>query len=222
MTHRERVLTALSHKEPDRVPLDLWGSDSRLLNQFYFKVLKHLGWEGLGEKVRPGKTAEYVDYRLSDYLDVDFRHLHIGKPKHFEKHTDAHGNTFDEWGVGSKKIGEYTTVTSHPFREPDVAAIAKHPWPRIADPGRIGGLAAQARHWHERTDYCITTTAPVSGVILEIYQDLRGTEELFTDLHLHPKFAAALLERIADVVAYAKNRLHRSSEAGHIFVGIAH
>jgi len=201
MTHRERVLTALKHQEPDRVPLDLWGSDSRLLNQFYFNVLKYLGWEGRGEMVRPGKTAEYVDYRLSDYLDVDFRHLHIGKPKSFRKHTDRDGTVFDEWGVGSKKIGEYTTVTSHPFREPDIAAIAKHRWPTVADPGRIEGLAAQARHWHEDTDYCITTTAPISGVILEVYQYLRGTEELFTDLYLHPKFAEALIEKIADVVA---------------------
>ena len=48
MTHRERVLTTLRHQEPDRVPLDLWGSDSRLLNQFYFKVLDYLGWKGLG------------------------------------------------------------------------------------------------------------------------------------------------------------------------------
>jgi uroporphyrinogen decarboxylase len=201
MTHRERVLTALRHQEPDRVPMDLWGSDSRLLNQFYFKVLDHLGWKGTGEKVRPGKTAEYVDYRLSDYLDTDFRHLVIGKPKNFQKYTDRDGNIFDEWGVGSQKIGEYTTVTSHPLREPEIAAIAKHRWPAIADPGRIEGLAAQARHWHEHTDYCITTTAPLSGVILELYQYLRGTEELFTDLHLYPKFAEALIEKIAEVVA---------------------
>ncbi len=201
MTHRERVATAIHHKEPDRVPLDLWGSDSRLLNQFYFKVLNHLGWEGYGERVRPGKTAEYVDYRLSDYLDVDFRHLHVGKPRGFEKYTDSDGNIFDEWGVGSKKVGEYTTVTRHPFREPDIAAIGKHRWPKIADPGRIEGLVGQARHWHEQTDYCITTTAPISGVILEVYQYLRGTEELFTDLHLHPKFAEALIEKIADLVA---------------------
>jgi uroporphyrinogen decarboxylase len=201
MTHRQRVLTTLRHQEPDRVPLDLWGSDSRLLNQFYFKVLDHLGWKEPGEKIRPGKTAEYVDYRLSDYLGTDFRHLHIGKPRNFEKYTDRDGNSFDEWGVGSKKIGEYTTVTSHPFREPDIAAIAKHRWPAVADPGRIEGLAAQARHWHEHTDYCITTTAPLSGVILELYQYLRGTEELFTDLHLYPKFAEALIEKIAEVVS---------------------
>jgi uroporphyrinogen decarboxylase len=201
MTHRERVLTAIKHQEPDRVPLDLWGSDSRLLNHLYFEVLKYLGWEGYGEKVRPGRTAEYVDYRLSDYLDVDFRHLHIGKPENFPKYTDAEGNIFDEWGVGSKKIGEYTTVTSHPFREPEIAAIKKHKWPVIRDLGRIAGLAAQARDWYENTDYCITTTAPISGVILEIYQYLRGTEELFTDLYLHPQFAEALIEQIADLVA---------------------
>jgi hypothetical protein len=30
MTHRERVLTAINHQEPDRVPLDLWGVETIL------------------------------------------------------------------------------------------------------------------------------------------------------------------------------------------------
>ncbi len=201
MTHRERVLAAINHKEPDRIPLDLWGSDSRLVNQFYFDVLKYLGWEGYGEKVRPGRTAEYVDYRLSDYLDVDFRHVHIGKAKNFQKYTDADGNIFDEWGIGWRMVGEYTMVGKHPFPEPDIAAIKKHQWPKIKDPGRIEGLEAQVRNWHENTDFCITTATPISGVILEIYQYLRGTEEFFTDLYLNPKFAEAFINKIADVVA---------------------
>ena len=72
MTHRERVLTTLSHQEPDRVPLDLWGSDSRLLNQFYFKVLDYLGWKATGEKLRPGQivACEIVAAKGYDLIGV--------------------------------------------------------------------------------------------------------------------------------------------------------
>jgi len=200
MTHRQRVRAALERKEPDRVPLDLWGCDSRLVDGLYFKVLEHLGWDQPGRLERPGKTAQYVDYRISDLLDVDFRHLTAGKPKNFEKHYDADGNVYDEWGIGYKQINEFWAITRHPFDQPDTSALRKHKWPVVRDPGRIEGLAEKARDWHENTDYAITTTTPVSGVIMDIYHYLRGTEQFCTDMYMHPKFAHALIEKIADIV----------------------
>ena len=38
MTHRERVLTALAHKEPDRCPWDLWAT-----SEVFERLRKHLG-----------------------------------------------------------------------------------------------------------------------------------------------------------------------------------
>ena len=42
MTSRARVLTALNHEEPDRVPLVLWGSYYTLNDEIYFNLLKYL------------------------------------------------------------------------------------------------------------------------------------------------------------------------------------
>ncbi|MBT3201113.1 MAG: hypothetical protein HN350_14520 [Phycisphaerales bacterium] len=200
MTHRQRVQAALQRKEPDRIPLDLWGCDSRLVDGLYFKILEHLGWDERGTLERPGKTAQYVDYRLSDLFDIDFRHLTAGKPGNFEKYYDDDGNVYDEWGIGYKLINECWSITRHTFAEPDMSALKKHKWPVVQDPGRIEGLAELARDWHENTDYAITTTTPVSGVIMDIYHYLRGTEQFCTDLYMHPKFAHALIEKIADIV----------------------
>jgi uroporphyrinogen decarboxylase len=107
MNSRERVNLTINHKEPDRVPLDLWGTDSRLINEFYFNVLKYLGLERLDIKVRPGKSAEYVDYRISDLVESDFRHIIIGKPENFTPYTNQEGIRFDEWGIGYKLKGSY-------------------------------------------------------------------------------------------------------------------
>ena len=41
MTHRERLLTALNHKEPDRVPLDLGGTGGSTLNIDAYQNLKN-------------------------------------------------------------------------------------------------------------------------------------------------------------------------------------
>ena len=44
MTSRERVRMALNHQEPDRVPVDLWGSASRIHTEQYKKIAAYLGW----------------------------------------------------------------------------------------------------------------------------------------------------------------------------------
>ena len=42
MTHRERVLAALSHREPDRVPIDLASTrDSSIVVEGYQRLKEH-------------------------------------------------------------------------------------------------------------------------------------------------------------------------------------
>ena len=44
MTHRERILSALAHREPDRVPVDLGGTESSGITGIAYHRLKtHLG-----------------------------------------------------------------------------------------------------------------------------------------------------------------------------------
>ena len=200
MTHRERVKAALDHREPDRVPIDMWGTDSRLIDEFYFKVLDYLGWKERGELERPGKTAQYVDYRLSDRFDCDFRHIVAHRPDGFESWTDDEGNRYDEWGIGYRKMGEHSFISKHPFPEPDPKAIDRHRWPDMGDPSRTEGLVELARGWFEETDFAITATTPVSGRIMDIYQYLRGPDNFFTDLALEERFAHALIEKVAELV----------------------
>ena len=47
MTHRERVLAALNHREPDRVPVDLGATRSTsIVVQAYERLNRHLGSTG--------------------------------------------------------------------------------------------------------------------------------------------------------------------------------
>ena len=77
MTSRERVLAALHHQEPDRVPTALWGSYHTLQDQTYFNLLEHLG---NAEPAKPfrrlrGHNSNYYDDRVLDYLDTDIRYV---------------------------------------------------------------------------------------------------------------------------------------------------
>ncbi len=75
MTYRERVITALKHREPDRVPIDIWGSASRICNKLYFEIAKEQGWKELGPCIKVSRSGDYVDDRVSDLIGSDFRHI---------------------------------------------------------------------------------------------------------------------------------------------------
>ena len=46
MTHRERLLAAVSHEQPDMVPIDLGGTvDSSIVVEGYEKLKEHFGFE---------------------------------------------------------------------------------------------------------------------------------------------------------------------------------
>lgn len=202
MNHRERVLTALNHKEPDRVPIDLWGSASRICNDLYFRIAEYLGLDGYGDYERASRCSDYVDYRISDIIDADFRHINIGKPKYFEKRMTDDGVSFDEWGIGTKRNinDKYPVVVYSPLAGADIDDIDKHKWPIPEDPGRIEGIKEKVENWVHNTDYSITATPAVSGLAFDICPFLRGFEDFFINLYSNPKFAEKLIQRVTDII----------------------
>ncbi len=200
MTSRERVKKAINFQEPDRVPMDLWGSDSRLNTNFYLRLAQEINLDPLGERIRPGSTSEYEDYQLSDMIQSDFRHINIGKPDGFKSYVDDDGNIIDEWGVGKKIIGSHPSFTLHPLAEATEEDLETYNWPNMSDEGRFRGLAEKAKDWYENTDFAITATSATSGTIFEWCQYLRGFEQFLMDLYIEPEFAAALINKVTDLL----------------------
>ena len=78
MNPRERVLAALNHQEPDRVPLALGGGPYGIIDDLYLKLVKTLN---LGEPVKPfraGHSISYMDDRLLEALGIDTRYCWPG------------------------------------------------------------------------------------------------------------------------------------------------
>ena len=200
MTSRERVRLALAHKEADRVPMDLWGCASRLHNKVYFGVLDELGLEGAGSLIRPGTLTEYEDYRISDALNVDFRHVNIGKPKNYTSRTDEHGNSYDEWGIGHFKNDKYNAISVHPLADPDPSMIDSYPWPDPDDPGRAEGIGELARDYHENTSCAVTATTATSGMMFEFGQYLCGAEQFLINLYEEELFTEKLIDKLTEIM----------------------
>lgn len=200
MNHRERVQTALNHKQPDRVPIDIWGSASRICNLLYYKIAADQGWEDFGPRVSASRSGDYVDYRVEQLIQSDFKHTHVGKPKYFASYKDGVGNEYNEWGVGFKSVNGKSLISVCPLAGKDIDAIDRHSWPDPKDPGRCVGAKEQVQHWAGQGEYFIGTTSVVSGLALDICPYLRGFEEFMMDLYINPKFAHALIEKVTDVL----------------------
>ena len=200
MTPRERVRLTLAHKEADRVPMDLWGCASRLHNKVYFGVVKELGLPGNGTLIRPGTLTEYEDYRISDALNIDFRHINIGKPKNFTGHSDDRGNSFDEWGIGHFKNEKYNAISVHPLADPDPSMLDDYPWPDPDDPGRTEGIGELARTYFEGTDYAVTATTATSGLLFEFGQYLCGAEQFLINLYEEELFTEKLIDKLTEIM----------------------
>mgnify|MGYP006291401287 CR=1 FL=1 len=200
MTPRERVNAALNHKEPDRVPVDVWGSASRLCNKLYLEIAEREGWTELGPKVSVSRSGDYVDDRISDLIGSDFRHTHVGKPRQFKSYINEDGYLMSEWGYGSKIVNGEKVIAYNPLASAEISDIEKHSWPNTEDPGRWQGLDETVRDYYENTDYFIGTTSVMSGLMIDMGQYLRGFEQFFMDMYIDPEFAHKFIGKMTDVI----------------------
>jgi len=216
MTHRERVLTALSHQEPDRVPMDLGGClASSIVGRGYPELRRELGLpvhEG-DETLRYVGTAA-IEEDVRQALDVDILHA----PNAFGT-SDAvqiiSGNAFvDEWGVRwHRPEGGHYYVERAPFEDDGtVAAIEGHDWPTAGQLANTKGLAEQIGRMREETDYAISLE--LRGRVLSIGQFLRGFGNWMTDIGDGGPSVEALLEHTTTLQMQANEMI--LGEVGHL------
>src|SRR6266511_2852097 len=113
MTSRERVLTALTHEEPDTVPVALGGGPYGLVDNLYLRLVKHLSLS-LGESVLPfrtGHSISYMDDRLLEKLGTDLRYCWPGLlPNSPVRHGADDATFYDSYGqVWKRALPYYST-----------------------------------------------------------------------------------------------------------------
>jgi uroporphyrinogen decarboxylase len=203
MTSRERVLAALDHREPDRVPIDLGGNQTGIHKVAYRALVEHLGlveeieiMDAVQQLARP---SEAVLKRLR----VDTRYIHAGAASDFDGPIVAaerdgmrwHDLT-DEFGVRWSMPDDsplYMDITHHPLADATQEDLAEYPWPRGDDPGRFVGLRERALRLRNETPYAVVSG--ICGVVYEICWYMRGLQQWFMDMLEQPEFCEAMLDR---------------------------
>jgi len=199
MTSRERVLTALAHRQPDRTPRDLGGTTATGINIVaYRNLITYLG-SGRAEEVtfinERARLANISDAVLARF-GSDTRPVMPGSA-YAVGPANPDGTFTDGYGVVRglpDERGHYYVVTAPLAGEisrGDIAAAAHH-WPDPDDPVHAAGVAETACHLHRDTSYAVILNLPLGSV--HQAQWLRGFDNWLADLVLDPQLSIYLLD----------------------------
>jgi len=201
MTHRERVLAALSHREPDRVPIDLGSTrDSSMVVGVYEKLKKHFGI--VEENRITSRMMQVVDVneQILQALDIDTRAVNPGAPDKAKDEDIAVNQYKDEWGVVRVKPpgGLYYDQVRFPLSgQIAISDIVNYPWPDPHDEGRTSGLKERVREIRESTGCATVLNLP--SAFVHVSQYLRGFEDWYVDVAADRKLAGALFDAVLEV-----------------------
>jgi uroporphyrinogen decarboxylase len=210
MTSRERILAALSHRQPDRVPLDLGGTrNSTMVQEGYERLKAHFGVSAPPVMVERMMRVVEIDEGVLGPLGIDTRAVFPGGATRGLAADLGPHRYRDMWGVEriQPEGSFYYDLAASPLAgEVSVDDILKHPWPDPDDPGFTAGLKERARWIREHTDAASVLALPAAFV--HISQYLRGFEDWFCDFVAEPKRLGVLFDAILDVtMAIAKCQL---------------
>ncbi len=197
MNARERLLTTLRHKEPDRVPIDVGGTPTGIEVEAYDRLKELLGFKG--ETKTFLRDHVEIDEPILERFGIDTRYVRIKPPRGFKPKIEADNSYVDYWGTRWKKPPSslYWDMVDYPIREASLDALNRYQWPDPDDPGHTDGLRQRAKWLYESTDYAIVVDMIGLGVFEHAWT-LRGFENFLADLAVSQKFAEALLHRIAE------------------------
>ena len=197
MTSRERVITALEHREPDRVPMSM-----SITVDAYNNLKRALGID-LEEDLKPGRWTEVPIHPLvAEKFGLDVIWLPMGKAHKKPRQSKDPNKWYDGWGVEWTKVplpngSYYNEMTGPPLKGATIDDLEDFNWPDPYDPGLVEGLGEHYRQVHEETDFAIMTK--FGGAIFEQAWYLRGMEEFLLDLVENTEFVEALLTKIGKI-----------------------
>jgi uroporphyrinogen decarboxylase len=202
MNSRERVLTALAHQEPDRVPVDFGSTWITTITILAYEQLKrHFGLESKTVVMERSQQVCMVDERILERFHVDTRGVFYGLPELARNQFVELGENVyrDSWGITwHKPPSSYYFDMLKPALGGEITLndVMTHPWPDPHDPGYTRGLRERVQRQRESTNCALVLN--LSIWVLQCSQFVRGFEDWFMDLLAQPRLMEAIFDAITE------------------------
>ena len=183
MDSRERVISALLCRKPDRIP-------------------KSLGFFPQSLNALRRATPE-------DHFDLDIRFVEFDPPKNQDAFRRYMGRLPDDVHVGSTaQLRTYHEWNYHPERGTSrplshiksLKELVKYVFPKFTNPDRHSRLADQVKRWHDRGLAVAGSPPHLGGELFEAAWRLRGFENFMIDLVKRKDLAGYLLDQLTTMM----------------------
>lgn len=208
MNSRERVLTALNHQEPDRLPFDMGATVMTGIHVTAYKRLREfLGLPAKQEYpiVDILQQLTLIDQDVRERLQTDLLDAAPRSSGMFQitiKDMDNYTYFHDEWRIGwrmPKAGGFYYDMFEHPLQKATtVAEIERFDWPDPVAPARFEGLGERVRHIAEIQGKGVVLGGLSAGII-EMCAWLRGYEAFYMDTLLNPEIVECIADKVMEM-----------------------
>ena len=205
MTSHERVLAALNHIEPDRIPIDLGGFQTGIHKKAYQALLSYLILEETLQDRDPVQQLVIPSETILEKFHADIRYITAHGPENFESGIEynQHNGIYwydlrDEFGVVWSMPEDqmlYMDISHHPLANATIRDIEAYPFPNGGDPTRFTGIRESTLALRRETPYAISSG--ICGVTYETCWYMRGLERWFTDMIEQPELCEALIDHTA-------------------------
>lgn len=220
MTPRERVFTALDHREPDRVPIDFGATMETTAHVDAYALLKErldLGAEReVGVKHLTAQFA-LVDAEVQEHIGADVHGTEPRTPVMPE--VTRQGDYLvlkDEFGIGWQrpvKGGLYFDMYHHPLAEASIDDMRSFPFPDPRDERRFAGLETLTQELSEDGRYPVVFDNSLGNGIFQMCNQLMGYDKFLMALALREQRAFWLLDKILEMkLAFWDEALGRFGE----------
>jgi uroporphyrinogen decarboxylase len=201
MTHRERMLAAISHEQPDHVPADLCGSrDSTIVWEGYDRLKRHFNLHSPTQLCDRLMRVVNVEEPILQSLDISTRAIFPGLPLKGLAQELGPRSYRDMWGIErSQPEGSYyNDQVRYPLSgDKNLSDLRRYPWPDPDDPGFTQGLRERLDWIRAHTDCAAVLTLPAPFIHTSQY--LRGFEDWYCDIAANAPFLEALFDAVLEI-----------------------
>jgi len=207
MNSRERLLTAIDHREPDRVPFDLGSTQVTGIHVLAYQGLReHIGLPPAEPRICDAiQQLVLPDQDLVERFDVDVRGLFPLNSHNWRIVNADVGDAWeytDEWGITHRRPkpdGLYYSIVRSPLEGAALTLddVRSYGWPNTGDPRRIAGLQEQAMEYRAQGK-AVMIKGVLAG-ILEMAQRVRGAEDFLADMAANEVLACAILDKMLEL-----------------------
>jgi uroporphyrinogen decarboxylase len=214
MTPRERILAAINHREPDRVPIDLGATPvTSITKAAYIPLRAHLSLPE--ESITIYDEVQQLPYVGEDVLRrfaVDTRMIqlpmaHVGGVEIVD--DGDYWAMWDRWGSKMRMPKDkplYYDWVEFPIKEPTLEALDAYRWPEPDPPEVSARLRRRAEELRATTDFALVGSGVIGGGIFEQPCRMMGMESFMMAMLAAPEFTARLLDGITDIYVESVDR----------------